>query len=114
MAKSYKQSSSLLTKCFRFNKTISTSSVLNNNSDITTITSSSNTCPLSSVIEAIQTIDQLVQSAEGNCNNQQDYSHCIQKTMNIEQIEEMLIKWTHIAHFLIDTYQQVLTEKNLI
>jgi hypothetical protein len=101
MAKSYyKQSSSVLTKCFRFNKTISTP-VLTNNSNITTITS-----PLSSVKEAIQTIDQLI---EGNCNKQQGDSYCIQKTMNIEQIEEMLIKWTHIAHFLIDTYQQIQT-----
>jgi hypothetical protein len=33
--------------------------------------------------------------------------------MNIEQIEEMLIKWTHIARFLVDAYQQVITEKNL-
>jgi len=105
MAKSYKQSSSILTKCFRFNPT----PVLTSNSDITTITSPSNTCPLSSVTEAIQTIDQLVQSADNNSNKQQDYSHCIQKTMNIEQIEEMLIKWTHIAHFLIDTYQQIQT-----
>ena len=63
MAKSYRQSSSLLTKCFRFNKTIPTSDD-NSNTDITTITSLSNICPLSSVIEAIQTIDQLVQSAD--------------------------------------------------
>jgi hypothetical protein len=65
------------------------------------------------VIEAIQTIDQLVQSTEGDRNKQQGDSYIIQKTMNIEQIEEMLIKWTHIAHFLVDTYQQIITDKNL-
>jgi hypothetical protein len=108
MAKSYKQSSSLLTKCFRINKTIPTP-VLPSNNDITTITSPSNTCPLSSVIEAIQTIDRLVQTTQDNYNKQQGDSHCIQKTMNIEQIEDMLIKWTHIAHFLVDTYQQIQT-----
>ncbi len=112
MAKNYKQSASLFTKCFRFNKTISTP-VLSSNSDIITIISPSNTCPLSSVIEAIQTIDQLVQSTEGDRNKQQGDSYIIQKTMNIEQIEEMLIKWTHIAHFLVDTYQQIITDKNL-
>jgi hypothetical protein len=112
MAKNYKQSASLFTKCFRFNKTIS-KPVLPSNSEITTIISPSNTCPLSSVIEAIQTIDKLVQSTEGDRNKQQGDSNIIQKTMNIEQIEEMLIKWTHIAHFLVDTYQQIITDKNL-
>jgi hypothetical protein len=96
MAKRY---SSLLTKCFRFNKTIPTSVPVS---------------PLSSVIEAIQTIDRLVQTTENNYNNkQQGDSYSIQKTMNIEQIEEMLIKWTHIAHFLVDTYQQIIEDKNL-
>jgi hypothetical protein len=98
MAKSYKQSSSLFTKCFRFHKTIPTPIL---------------PCPLSSVIEAIQTIDRLVQTTETNSHKQQGDSYCIQKTMNIEQIEEMLIKWTHIAHFLVDAYQQVIAEKNL-
>ena len=102
MAKNSKQSSSssVLTKCFRFNKPIPKSIHTNNNNNITPITSSVNTCPLSSVIEAIQTIDQLVQRTESDFD-------CIENTMNIEQIEEMLIKWTHIAHFLIDTYQQI-------
>ncbi len=86
--------SSFFTKCFRLNKTISTPII---------------PCPLSSVIESIQTIDRLVQTTETNFHKQQGDSYC----MNIEQIEEMLIKWTHIARFLVDAYQQVITEKNL-
>jgi hypothetical protein len=68
----------------------------------------SNTSPFSSVIEAIQTIDQVVQSTERYSKNQQDDSH----STSIEQIENMLIKWTHIAHFLINTYQQKIDELN--
>ena len=85
---------SLFTKCFRLNKTIPTPIA---------------PCPLSSVIESIQTIDRLVQTTETNFHKQQGDSYC----MSIEQIEEMLIKWTHIARFLVDAYQQVITEKNL-
>lgn len=95
MDKRYKHSSSILTKCLRFNKKNSRQIPTNNNNNIT--------CPLSSVIETIQTIDQLVQSVENNSNKQQNDS----KTMNIDQIEEMLIKWAHIAYFLIDTYQKI-------
>jgi hypothetical protein len=102
MAKNYKQPSSLLTRCFRSAKTISTSETISN-LDATTMTSLTNACPLTSVKESIQTIDQMVQQGD---------SHCIQKTMNIEQIEEMLIKWTHIAHFLVDAYQQIQTSND--
>ncbi|CAF1284161.1 unnamed protein product [Rotaria sp. Silwood1] len=106
MAKSYKQSSSLLTRCLRSNKTISTSIPISN-SHIKMSTHMSNTCLLSSVVEAIQTIDQMVQSVENSNHKQQGDSGCSEKIMNIEQIEEMLVKWTHIAHFLMDTYQQI-------
>ncbi|CAF1616776.1 unnamed protein product [Rotaria sp. Silwood1] len=106
MAKSYKQSSSLLTRCLRSNKTISTSIPISN-SHIKMSTHMSNTCLLSSVVEAIQTIDQMVQSVENSNHKQQGDSSCSEKIMNIEQIEEMLVKWTHIAHFLMDTYQQM-------
>ena len=102
MAKNYRQSSSLLSRCFRSNKTISTSETISK-TDIT-----SNTSPFSSVIEAIQTIDQVVQSTEGCSKNQQDDPH----SMSIEQIEDMLIKWTHIAYFLVNTYQQKIDELN--
>ncbi|CAF2782223.1 unnamed protein product [Rotaria sp. Silwood2] len=108
MAKRYKQSSSLLTRCIRSNKTISTS-VPTSNSHIKTSTHMSNTCLLSSVVEAIQTIDQMVQSVKITNDKQQGDSGCLEKTMNIEQIEEMLTKWTHIAHFLMDTYEQMQT-----
>jgi hypothetical protein len=108
MAKNYKQSLALLRRCFRPDKTISTQIPMSN-TDMTSTTSLSNICPLSSVIEAIKTIDQLVQSSENSVDKQQGDSDCIQTTMNIEQIEEMLIKWTHIARFLVDAYQQVQT-----
>jgi hypothetical protein len=103
-----KQSSSLLTRCFRSNKMISTITSTSN-SDIKKLPSSSNTCRSSSIIETIQIIDQMVQATEDSSDKQKGDSHCIQRTMNIEQIEEMLIKWTHIAHFLVDTYRQMQT-----
>ncbi|CAF1090970.1 unnamed protein product [Rotaria sordida] len=87
MAKSYKQSSSLLTRCLRSNRTISTS--------------------IPTIVEAIQTIDQMVQSVENIYDTQESDSSCLERTMNIGQIEEMLIKWTQIAHFLVNTYQQM-------
>ncbi|CAF3822039.1 unnamed protein product [Rotaria sordida] len=106
MAKSYKQSSSLLTRCLRSNRTISTS-IPTSNSHINISTHMSNTSPLSSVVEAIQTIDQMVQSVENIYDTQESDSSCLERTMNIGQIEEMLIKWTQIAHFLVNTYQQM-------
>jgi len=98
-----KNSSFLLTKCFRFPKSFS---IPPNRSQLTSQTCPSDSSPLTSIVEAIQTIDQLVQTAELNCHQQGD-SNCIPKSMNIEQIEEMLVKWTHIAHFLVETYEQI-------
>ena len=94
-----KSPSSFITKCFRLQKNAS-------------IPSDTITSPLNSIIEAIHTIDQLVRTAEDNCRQQQGDSNYLPKSMDMELIEEMLIKWTHIAHFLVETYQQIQTTSN--
>lgn len=98
MTNSSKQSSSIFSRCFRIHNTIPRST--------------SKSCPLSSVVEAIETIDQLVQTTEVHSNKQQGDFYDLRKSTSKEQIEEMLIKWTQIARFLIDAYQQVAIEKN--
>ncbi|CAF0884589.1 unnamed protein product [Adineta steineri] len=102
MTKNYQRSVSLLTQCFRSNKTIASAS----NSNITTITTLSNTCPLSLIIETIHNIDKMVQTTDIIFDKEKGDS---KRTIDIKQIEEMLVKWTHIAHFLVDTYQQIQT-----
>ncbi|CAF1347322.1 unnamed protein product [Adineta steineri] len=102
MTKNYQRSISLLTQCFRPNKTIASAS--NSNSNITTITTLSNTCPLSLIIETIHNIDKMVQTTDIISDKEKGDS---KQTIDIKQIEEMLIKWTHVAHFLVDTYQQI-------
>ncbi|CAF1357810.1 unnamed protein product [Adineta steineri] len=102
MTKNYQRSISLLTQCFRSNKTIASAS----NSNITTVTTLSNTCPLSLIIETIHNIDKMVQTTDTIFDKEKGDS---KQTIDIKQIEEMLIKWTHIAHFLVDTYQQIQT-----
>ena len=75
-------------------------------SDIASATAPAKPSALAAVRDAIQNIDRMVQPAEATSEKEHGDSHVLANTMDTEQIEGMLVKWTHIAHYLVNAYQQ--------
>ena len=91
MAKTRKQSASFLTRCFRPHK------VLSGQISIGSVPT------INSIIDATHRIDQIIQAAESMNTTHSENTNSI----SIEQIEDVLRKWTSIAHYLIETYRNV-------
>ena len=85
---------------------MSTSALPPRRSDIASARAPAQLSALAAVRDAIQNIDRMVQQSEGTMDKEHGDSHALAKTMDTEQIEAMLVKWTHIAHYLVTTYEQ--------
>jgi hypothetical protein len=94
----------LFTRCFRSHKSPSSSVSCR---PLVDKKSADDVRPISFVIDAIEHIGQLVETSDTIDGKQYGDSSVGSATINTEQIEEMLVKWTQIARYLIETYQQV-------